>query len=189
MAGIAADPELSKVFAQLTNADLYADLAYEVIGRLTTPVTVRKICGRELGALSEHRFGTRLSGIAGTGGGTGRSTWRGQDDDTGEAGAAARSHLAGKRTQILTLDTYRIAAADELQSYAAILGIGCEVLETTAALAQALEEHRNKDLILIDTPGLASADMDGFEEVAHLLSGHPKWTFTWYFRRRCEPLI
>jgi len=60
-----------------------------------------------------------------------------------------------------------------LQSYAGILGIGCEVLETTAALAQALEEHRNKDLILIDTPGLAAGEMEGFEEVAHFLSGYP----------------
>ena len=64
-------------------------------------------------------------------------------------------------------------AAEELRSYAAILGIGCEVLETTAALAQALEEHRQKDLILIDTPGLASGEMDGFEELARFLSSYP----------------
>jgi flagellar biosynthesis protein FlhF len=78
-----------------------------------------------------------------------------------------------KPSQILTVDTYRIAAADELRSYAAILGIGCQVLDTTAALAQALEEHRQKDLILIDTPGLCRAEMDGYQDLAQFLSTYP----------------
>src|SRR5580704_14086084 len=39
MAGIASDPELSKAFVQLTDADFHADLAYDVVGRMTTPVT------------------------------------------------------------------------------------------------------------------------------------------------------
>src|ERR1700693_759947 len=171
MAGIASDPELSRVFAQLTDAELYADLAYEVIGRMTTPVTPEAL-RIELGALVnvDPELGcpgspARMVALVGPPG-AGKTT-------TLVKLALRHGITSRKRSQILTLDTYRIAAADELQSYAAILGIGCEVLETTAALAQALGEHRDKDVILIDTPGLASAEMNGFEEMAHFLSSYP----------------
>lgn len=63
-------------------------------------------------------------------------------------------------TAIITTDTYRIAAADQLKSYAAILGLPCLVVEHAAGLANALEEFRNKDLVLIDTPGFSAGDWD-----------------------------
>ena len=53
-----------------------------------------------------------------------------------------------------------MAAAEQLRSYAAILGVGFQVLETVGALAQAIEENRGKELIFIDTPGFGAGDMD-----------------------------
>jgi flagellar biosynthesis protein FlhF len=72
---------------------------------------------------------------------------------------------------LLSMDTYRVAAADQLRSYAAILGVGFQVLETVAALAQAIEEHRGKDLLLIDTPGFGFGDMDHAGALARFLAG------------------
>jgi flagellar biosynthesis protein FlhF len=87
---------------------------------------------------------------------------------------AVQYGLAARKTvQVLTTDTYRIAAAEELRSYAAILGIGYQVLETAGALAQAIDEHRQKDLILIDTPGLCRSEMEASEDLAKLLASHP----------------
>lgn len=63
-------------------------------------------------------------------------------------------------TAIITTDTYRIAAADQLRSYASILGLPCLVVEHAAGLANALDEFRKKDLVLIDTPGFSAADWD-----------------------------
>ncbi|HUI54262.1 MAG TPA: flagellar biosynthesis protein FlhF [Bryobacteraceae bacterium] len=71
---------------------------------------------------------------------------------------------------LLSVDTYRVAAAEQLRSYATILGVGCQVLETVAALAQAIEEHRSKELILIDTPGLGLADLADFSSLSQFLS-------------------
>jgi len=86
---------------------------------------------------------------------------------------AATHGLASRRpAQILSIDVCRIAAADQLRSLAAILGIGCEIVETPGALAQAIEEHRNKDYIFIDTPGYASAEMEDARELAALFASH-----------------
>lgn len=71
-------------------------------------------------------------------------------------GLAARRPLL-----LLSMDTYRVAAAEQLRAYAAILGVGLEVLDTVSALSQAIEENSCKDLILIDTPGLGVADLRG----------------------------
>jgi flagellar biosynthesis protein FlhF len=79
--------------------------------------------------------------------------------------------LASRRPSLLlSMDTYRIAAADQLRSYAAILGLGCQVLETPGALAQAIEENGGKDLVFIDTPGLGSGDLEIATGLARLLS-------------------
>jgi flagellar biosynthesis protein FlhF len=71
---------------------------------------------------------------------------------------------------VISMDTYRVAAADQLRSYAAILGVGFQVLDTVGALAQTLEEHQGKDLILIDTPGCSFADLDCCEDLARFLA-------------------
>lgn len=60
----------------------------------------------------------------------------------------------------ITTDTYRIAAAAQLQAYAAILGVPCAVVEHGGALAHALEEFKSKDLVLIDTPGFSAGEWD-----------------------------
>ena len=57
-----------------------------------------------------------------------------------------------KPVLLLSMDNYRVAAGEQLRSYAAILGVGFHILETVAALAQTIEENRGKELILIDTP-------------------------------------
>lgn len=83
--------------------------------------------------------------------------------------------LASRRpTLLLSMDTYRVAAADQLRSFAAILGVGVQVLETVTSLAQAVEENRGKELILIDTPGLTADDLESSADLAHFLATRPR---------------
>ena len=74
---------------------------------------------------------------------------------------------------LLSVDTHRVAAAEQLRSYAAILGVGFQVLETVTALAQTLEENRGKELILIDTPGCGFAELEGDSQLARFLAARP----------------
>lgn len=88
---------------------------------------------------------------------------------------AARCAFRSLRpVQILSADVHRIAAADQLRSLASILGIGCDIVETPLALAQALEEHRSKSMVLIDTPGLARQEMEDSAGLAELIAAHPE---------------
>lgn len=79
--------------------------------------------------------------------------------------------LAARRPAvILSMDTYRVAAAEQLRSYASILGVGFQVLETVTALAQTIEENRGKELIFIDTPGLGVGDLEHSPSLARFLA-------------------
>lgn len=171
MAGIASDPELSKAFVHLSNAELDADLAYEILSRIGSPFSwsalgneLRRmlLIDSELGRLDSDPKIVALVGPPGCG------------KTSALVKLAVQYGIAARKpTQILSVDTYRIAAADELRSYASILGVGCQVLDTTAALALALEEHRQKHLILIDTPGLVRNELDGYEDLARFLASYP----------------
>jgi flagellar biosynthesis protein FlhF len=77
--------------------------------------------------------------------------------------------LSRRPVLLLSADTYRVAAAEQLRAYAAILGAGFQVVETVVALAQSLEENRGKDPILIDTPGFGFDDLDAAAPLAAFL--------------------
>jgi flagellar biosynthesis protein FlhF len=58
---------------------------------------------------------------------------------------------------LVSADAERIGGADQLRSYAAILGVPFEHVETSAALSQTIQNAPGSQLILIDTPGLSPA--------------------------------
>lgn len=170
MAGVAFDPERSRVFTALTDAELDTELAYDVVGKLTSPVPDGALRA-ELAKL------VSVDAELGLRGGASRVVALVGPPGAGKTSAlvklAVQYGIAARKTvQVLTMDTFRIAAAEELRSYAAILGIGCQVLETAGALVEALDEYRQKDLILIDTPGLCRSELEAYEDLAQLLANH-----------------
>jgi flagellar biosynthesis protein FlhF len=171
-----AHPELADSFALLSAAEIDPAICHEIVRKLgeaaenadlnsllAAEVDRRLAVDSRLGRSGARQAVMALVGPPGCG------------KTTTLVKLAAQYGLATRRpTQILSLDTYRVGAADQLRSYAAILGIGFQLLETTAALAQSLEEHRQKDLILIDTPGFGRHDLDGAEDMARFISTHPE---------------
>jgi len=85
---------------------------------------------------------------------------------------AIREGLEGRKpVQLLSLDNYRVGGAEQLRSYATILGVPFQALETARALEGALRECRRKDLVLIDTPGYGAAEAEEAQELAEWLGG------------------
>ncbi len=59
----------------------------------------------------------------------------------------------GKKVALLTVDTYRIAAAEQLRMYASILQIPFRVIYSTEEMKQAADDFRDYDYIMVDTAG------------------------------------
>lgn len=58
-----------------------------------------------------------------------------------------------KRVALLTADTYRIAAAEQLRTYANILEVPFRVIYTVEEIEMALRDFKDFDYILVDTAG------------------------------------
>ena len=63
------------------------------------------------------------------------------------------------RVALVTTDNYRVAAHEQLRSYARIMGIPMRVTGDEASLREALDSLQDKELILIDTAGMSQRDM------------------------------
>ena len=58
-----------------------------------------------------------------------------------------------KNVALITSDTYRIAAVEQLKAVGEVLGINVDVVFTPQSIKNAIASHRDKDVILIDTAG------------------------------------
>lgn len=67
--------------------------------------------------------------------------------------AALNTVQRGKKAALITLDTYRIAATAQLQTYARIMDLPLEVAINRNELKEAIRKHRDCDRIFIDTAG------------------------------------
>jgi len=75
----------------------------------------------------------------------------------------------GRRVGLITIDTYRIAAVDQLRAYADILNIPLEIVLTPADMAAAVGRLKAFDLVLIDTSGRSQRDTNRLGELKQFL--------------------
>ena len=65
-----------------------------------------------------------------------------------------------KKVALVSLDTYRLGAVDQLQIYGDIMNLPVEVAGEKQAFCEIVHRNRDKDLILIDTTGRSHRDQD-----------------------------
>ena len=77
--------------------------------------------------------------------------------------AAIKALWEHKKVLLLTADTYRIAAVEQLKTYAKILGVPIEIIFDISAIGGVVDEHENADIILLDTAGRSQRDKKNME--------------------------
>ncbi|MCU1237488.1 MAG: GTP-binding signal recognition particle G-domain [Candidatus Solibacter sp.] len=183
---VGVSQDVSDAYATLTGAEISAELAREVVQaagdrlqgqRLPLGRAPQRMDGAAFGRALVEELSSRFTADATLGRGPGQPKIvalvgpPGCGKTTTLVKLAVNYGLAARRpVLLLSMDTYRVAAADQLRSYAAILGVGFQVLDTVTSLAQAIEENRGKELIFIDTPGLGYGELEDSASLGHFLS-------------------
>jgi len=90
--------------------------------------------------------------------------------------AKLAAHFAfqqGKRVSLVSLDNYRIAAAEQLRTYAEIMGLDLDIVFSKEEFDTVLSQRRHSDLILIDTAGRSPMHAKRIYELREVFATHP----------------
>lgn len=84
--------------------------------------------------------------------------------------AARFSLIERKKVAMVTADTYRIAATEQLKTYGKIMGIPVEVADSSDEITKILTKYKNMDLVLLDTAGRSPSSDDQLEELKQFIA-------------------
>lgn len=93
----------------------------------------------------------------------------GKTTTTAKLAARCAVRYGASKLALLTTDSYRVGAHDQLRIYAKILGVAVHTVSDSQDLRQALDSIRGKHLVLIDTVGMSQRD-ERVREQAMLLA-------------------
>jgi flagellar biosynthetic protein FlhF len=80
--------------------------------------------------------------------------------------AAQQVFEQGRKVALLTVDTFRIGAIEQLRTYAKILDVPLEICMNEVDLVECARRHADKDTIFIDTAGASQKDARMMGELA-----------------------
>ena len=74
------------------------------------------------------------------------------------------------RVGLINLDSYKVAAADQLATYAKIMNVPFRSVTNRDELQQAVYDFASLDLVLIDTTGRSQKDQESLLQLRHMLA-------------------
>lgn len=84
--------------------------------------------------------------------------------------AAEFSLIRVQKVGLITLDTYRVSAAEQLRTFAEIIGVPIKVVFSPPELSTAIDEFNDKDIIFVDTAGRSPNNDEHMEELQEFMS-------------------
>jgi flagellar biosynthesis protein FlhF len=149
------EPGLQSLVAAMLNGGVQEQEALAFAQRVRTrsqkergadlPSLARELMEKELGKVRPVEVGRRVVALVGPTG-VGKTT-------TLAKLAAHFTLQRGMQTALITADTYRVAAVDQLRTYADIIGVPLEVCYEAPEVQAALGRQRHRDIVLVDTAG------------------------------------
>jgi flagellar biosynthesis protein FlhF len=175
--------EFSEYYARLVDNQVSADLAAEIVKQVGRQIRPDQVSQREcvLGRMAEHierllpsagpivrnkHTGPHVVALIGP---------TGVGKTTTIAKLAANLKLRDRRrVGLITIDTYRIAAIDQLRKYADIIGSPLSVTNSPDELRKAMASMCDCEFVLIDTAGRSPNDALKLSELkGFLAAGKP----------------
>lgn len=169
---------LFRLFTDLIEADLGEDLARELVERvrkeapnnaLADPVLIKAHVASMIeseidaaGPIAVMPGRCRVAALVGP---------TGVGKTTTIAKLAATYRLKQRRAVgLITVDTYRIAAVEQLRTYAEIIDLPMQVVSTPKEMREAVRRMSNLDLVLVDTAGRSPKDNIKIQELKAFLT-------------------
>jgi flagellar biosynthesis protein FlhF len=169
------EPLQTRILEELLALDIAPDVARMLAGTAPKQTSLQDPANLSLALLAKHLplaqdTTCTEGGIVAVVGPTGVGK------TTTIAKLAARWALKHRSTglAIVSTDSYRIGAREQLQTYARILGCPLHAADSARELTQVLERLRGKQLVLIDTAGVGPRDERLGEQLGMLRQGAPR---------------
>ncbi len=151
------DPKRTRMLRNLLNAGFSPALSRQMIDKMPATANmewVRQVLGNNLRIASKHEDLIVRGGVVALVGPTGV----GKTTTTAKLAARAVVRYGADKVALLTTDSYRIGAHEQLRIYGKILGVSVHTVRDTEDLRLTLSGLKQKHLVLIDTIGMGQRD-------------------------------
>ena len=153
------DPQRAALLCRMLNSGFSALLARQLLGKIPTgnmqgESWVKQVLKRNLRVAGEADDIVVKGGVYALIGPTGV----GKTTTTAKLAARAVVRYGADKVALLTTDSYRIGAYEQLKIYGKILGVAVHAVKDTDDLRLTLSALRHKHLVLIDTVGMGQRD-------------------------------
>ncbi len=165
-------PVKSKTLRHMLEMGLTPEMSYELLAKVSDDEGF-EVCWRKSLAMFAKRMPTTDDDMIKKGGVFALVGPTGVGKTTTIAKMAARyalTHGTGS-IALVTTDSYRIGAQEQLRTYGRILGTPVKIANNAAELRQVLKSLYDKDLVLIDTAGTSQRDLRLTEQFSMLSEG------------------
>jgi len=153
------DPQRAALLRKMINSGFSALLARQLLGKMPAGKEqgeswIKQVFKRNLLVAGEANDIVAKGGVYALIGPTGV----GKTTTTAKLAARAVVRYGADKVALLTTDSYRIAAYEQLKIYGKILGVAVHAVKDTDDLRLTLSALRHKHLVLIDTVGMGQRD-------------------------------
>lgn len=170
--------ELFTLYLSLIQQEVAAELADEVIQDMKSRLTAQELSNTEAVARTlVNRIENLVPSTGGVAAGhPGKPRVVALIGPTGVGKTTTVAKLAAnfklreqKKVGLITIDTYRIAAVDQLRTYASIIDVPLKVVLTPDELRSAIDEFKDNHVIFVDTAGRSPNDALRLNELKSFL--------------------